>query len=74
MSGSFRDGELDPTPRSPQIPTWPDCNCHGVGKGDCVCYEDDGTITHGGVHREGFDHGEYRGGDYVRCANRRLIE
>lgn len=67
MSGAIRDGQLDPTPRSPQVPRWPGCRCEDVGKGACVCYEDDGLVSHGGVHREGFDQGVYLGGEYVRA-------
>lgn len=65
MSGSFREGQLDPTPRAPQIPRWSACRCEDVGKGGCGCYEDDGTVTHGGTHVEGFDHGSYRGGERI---------
>lgn len=49
----------------PQVPRWPGCRCSSVGKGGCYCYEDDGQVTHRGVHREGFDHGVYRGGEFA---------
>lgn len=67
MSGSFREGELDPTPRSPQVPRWQECLCRDVGKGGCGCYADDGDVTHHGVWHEWFDHGVYRDGSYVRA-------
>lgn len=69
MSGSFRDGELDPTPRSPQVPRWLACRCEDVGRGGCRCYEDDGQVTHGGVFREGWEAGVYRSGERVQCVN-----
>lgn len=67
MSGSFRDGQLDPTPRSPQVPRWPGCRCQNVGKGGCECYDEDGLVTHGGARVEGFEHGVYHGGDRIRA-------
>lgn len=67
MVGQHREGEFDPTPRSPQVQRWPGCRCELVGKGECGCYEDDGLVTHGGTRREGFDHGTYRDGSYVRA-------
>jgi len=69
MSGSFREGELDPTPRSPQVPRWPACRCRDVGRGGCGCYDDDGNVTHGGVHREGIEAGVYRSGDWVQACD-----
>lgn len=66
LNGQHREGELDPTPRSPQIPRWPACRCLNVGKGDCQC-EDDGLVSHGGVRHEGFDHGNYVDGAAVRA-------
>ncbi len=67
MSGSLRDGQLDPAPRPPQVPRWVGCRCDDVGKGGCGCDDDDGRLTHGGVHREGFDHGVYMDGRFVRA-------
>lgn len=66
MSGGFRDGELDPTPRSPQVPRWPECRCYNVARGECMC-EDDGLVTHGGTRIEGYDHGAFRDGATVRA-------
>lgn len=70
MPGSFREGQLDPTPRSPQVPRWPECRCEEIAKGGCRCYEDDGLVTHGGVRHEGFEHGAYADGSYVRASRR----
>lgn len=68
MTGAVREGQLDPTPRAPQVPRWPGCRCEDVGKGGCHCYEDDGLVSHRGVHHEGADHGVYRGGEWARVA------
>lgn len=62
---SFRDGQLDPTPRPPQVPRWPACRCTDVGKGGCCCYDDDGLVSHGGVRHEGRHHGAYRDADHL---------
>lgn len=67
MNGSVCEGQLDPTPRSPQVPRWPGCACKEIEKGGCYCYDDDGMVSHRGVHREGFDHGSYRDGAFVRA-------
>jgi hypothetical protein len=67
VSGRVREGQLDLTPRAPQVPRWPGCRCDEVEKGGCRCYQDDGLVSHGGVRHEGFDHGEYRSGDFVRA-------
>jgi len=60
----MRDGELDPTPRSPQVPRWQECRCDRIERGECRC-EDDGQVTHRGVYREGLDHGAYRGHEWA---------
>lgn len=65
----FKESEHDPASRSPQVPRWSECRCARAEHGECVC-EDDGTVTHGGVYAEGFDHGSYRGGDRVVAAAR----
>jgi hypothetical protein len=65
--GSLRDGQLDPTPRPPQVRRWPECRCDGVGKGECDCYVEDGLLSHGGVRHEGMDHGAYLDGAFVRA-------
>lgn len=70
MSGSVRDGELDPTPRSPQVPRWGECDCERVAHGECLC-SDDGMVTHGGNHAEAFDHGHAKSGQFVRCGSQR---
>ena len=65
MSSEFRETERDPTPRPPQIIRWPSCSCKNVAKGECTCYVDDGMVTHGGVRREGRDHGNYPDADHL---------
>lgn len=67
MAGRLSETEADPTPRSPQVPRWPACRCDRVDRGECRCYEDDGTVTHGGVRFEAFDHGGVIDGASVRC-------
>lgn len=63
MSGAIREGEIE-VAESPHIPRWQECRCNHVDKGECAC-EDDGMVTHGGVRREAFDHGNSRGGEWV---------
>lgn len=63
----FREGESDPTPRSPQVLRWHECRCAKIEKGEYSC-EDDGLVSHGGAHHEGFDHGMYTGGERIIAA------
>lgn len=67
MSGAFRDGEIDPVGRPRYYPRFLECSCREVEKGECRC-EDDGMVTHGGVVREGQEHGHYLDGRFVRCS------